>query len=106
MAIPSQIAVFGRAAVLLSPEDVVLCVYLSTNLLAASYEGVELGVGESLIQKAIMEATGPFSLIIILNFLRRARNSASLKDCRLDPHLRFYPSSSSDSLCQLNFLVF
>ena len=46
------------SAILLTPEDLVLCIWLSTNMLASLYEGIELGVGESLIQKAIGEATG------------------------------------------------
>lgn len=41
-----------------SPDDLLKAIYLSTNKLAPQYEGVELGLGESLIQKAMVKATG------------------------------------------------
>ncbi|MDP2439520.1 MAG: ATP-dependent DNA ligase [archaeon] len=41
-----------------TPEDLLPAVYLSVNKLAPAYHGLELGIGESLIQKAICDATG------------------------------------------------
>ena len=41
-----------------TPCDLLPAVYLSVNKLAPAYHGLELGVGESLIQKAICDATG------------------------------------------------
>lgn len=41
-----------------TPEDLVPTLYLCTNRLAPQYEGVELGLGESVIQKSIVKATG------------------------------------------------
>ena len=46
------------SVMILSPEDTTLSVYLCLNKLAPDYEGIELGVGESLILKALAEATG------------------------------------------------
>lgn len=37
----------------LSPEDLIPAIYLVTNRLAPDYEGIELGLGETLIMKAI-----------------------------------------------------
>lgn len=46
------------SVMILSPEDAAPSVYLCLNKLAPDYEGLELGVGESLILKALAEATG------------------------------------------------
>ncbi|KAG0051537.1 hypothetical protein BGZ83_003578 [Gryganskiella cystojenkinii] len=42
----------------LSPESLLTVIYLSINKLCPEYEGVELGIGESLLMKAIAESTG------------------------------------------------
>ncbi|CAM9132058.1 unnamed protein product [Laminaria digitata] len=42
----------------LTPDDLVPCVYLACNELAPAYEGVELGIGDAVLQKAIQGATG------------------------------------------------
>ncbi|KAF8603617.1 ATP-dependent DNA ligase [Ceratobasidium sp. AG-I] len=39
-------------------EDVLQCVYLCINRLAPDYTGIELGIGESILVKAIGESTG------------------------------------------------
>ena len=47
-----------RSIIATSPSDLLYSVYLSINKLAPSHFGIELGVGESLIMKALAEATG------------------------------------------------
>ncbi|GJJ79072.1 DNA ligase 1 [Entomortierella parvispora] len=42
----------------LSPESLLTVIYLSINKLCPEYEGLELGIGESLLLKAIAESTG------------------------------------------------
>jgi len=42
----------------LSPDDLLPAVHLSLNLLSAAYEGVELGIGDHILMKAIAQATG------------------------------------------------
>lgn len=49
---------FYRSVIALTPEDLLPCVYLSLNQLAPAYEGIELGIGESLLIKAVAETTG------------------------------------------------
>ena len=49
---------FLRSVMILSPNDLVRCVYLCLNKLAPAYEGIELGIGENILMKAIATATG------------------------------------------------
>ena len=49
---------FLRSVIVLTPSDLVHCVYLCLNKLAPAYAGVELGVGDTLLMKAIAQATG------------------------------------------------
>ncbi|XP_064462893.1 DNA ligase 1-like isoform X2 [Ornithodoros turicata] len=49
---------FFRSVIVLTPEDLIYAVYLCLNKLAPDYRGLELGVGESLLVKALAEATG------------------------------------------------
>ena len=49
---------FFRSVIALTPAELVQCVYLCINKLAPAYEGLELGIGESLLMKAIAGTTG------------------------------------------------
>ncbi|OWA53661.1 DNA ligase 1 [Hypsibius exemplaris] len=49
---------FFRSVILLSPEDLPKCLYLSLNKIAPAWEGIELGVGPTIIEKAVAETTG------------------------------------------------
>lgn len=49
---------FFQQVLRLTPGDLLPVVLLSINKLAADYAGIELGIGESLIMKAIGESTG------------------------------------------------
>eukprot|EP00939_MAST-03C_sp_MAST-3C-sp1_P002653 g2653.t1 len=44
--------------VALTPEDLLPAVYLASNKLAPQFEGIELGIGDSLLIKAIVKSTG------------------------------------------------
>ena len=49
---------FLRQVLRLTPQDLLSTIQLMINKLAADYAGIELGIGESLIMKAIGESTG------------------------------------------------
>ncbi|KAL9617438.1 MAG: hypothetical protein Q9160_007750 [Pyrenula sp. 1 TL-2023] len=56
--IASYCSQFLRQVLRLTPQDLLSTVQLMINKLAADYAGIELGIGESLIMKAIGETTG------------------------------------------------
>ena len=64
LVISAHCSLFLRQVLRLTPDDLLPTVQLMINKLAADYAGIELGIGESLIMKAIGEATGR-SLAII-----------------------------------------
>ena len=49
-----------RSIIVLTPGDLLMCVYLCLNKLAPAYEGIELGIGESLLMKVICQTTGEY----------------------------------------------
>ncbi|RVD85578.1 uncharacterized protein DFL_003896 [Arthrobotrys flagrans] len=56
--ITAHTSLFLQQVLRLSPKEFVTVVHLMLNRLAADYIGIELGIGESLIMKAISESTG------------------------------------------------
>lgn len=56
--ISAHCSLFLRQVLRLTPQDLLPTVLLMVNKLAADYSGIELGIGESLIMKAIGETTG------------------------------------------------
>ena len=56
--ITAHCALFLRQVLRLTPQDLLPTIQLMINKLAADYAGIELGIGESLIMKAIGESTG------------------------------------------------
>ncbi|OXV11628.1 hypothetical protein Egran_00610 [Elaphomyces granulatus] len=54
----SHCSLFLRQVLRLTPNDLLPTVQLMINKLAADYSGIELGIGESLIMKAVGESTG------------------------------------------------
>ena len=52
------LANYFRSVMILSPDDLLYSVYLCLNRIAPAYEGIELGIGEGLLVKAIASTTG------------------------------------------------
>lgn len=49
---------FLRSVIVLSPKDLLACVYLSLNKLGPAHEGIELGLAEQTLIRAISQSTG------------------------------------------------
>ncbi|KAK6624966.1 tRNA ligase [Polyplax serrata] len=49
---------FLRSVVVLTPDDLLSCIYLSLNKLGPAYEGLELGLAEQTLIRAISQSTG------------------------------------------------
>ncbi|XP_048260360.1 DNA ligase 1 isoform X2 [Bombus terrestris] len=49
---------YFRSVIVLSPDDLLPSIYLCLNQLAPAYEGIELGVAETNLMKAIAQCTG------------------------------------------------
>lgn len=47
-----------RAVILTTPSDLEVILYLASNEVSPAYEGLELGIGDALLVKAVCEATG------------------------------------------------
>lgn len=62
--IQSKLTKLFRLCLLKYPKDLITLVYLSSNSVAAAYECVELGIGDSILIKAIGEASGTNPAII------------------------------------------
>lgn len=56
--ITSILCNFLRSVIVLTPDELLPCLYLCLNKLAPAYEGVELGIGEHLLMKAVCSVTG------------------------------------------------
>ncbi|VDM30460.1 unnamed protein product [Hydatigera taeniaeformis] len=61
---------FFRSVGVLSPKDLPACIYMSINRLGPSYEGLELGIGETLLIKALTLTTGASNVRIKSEFNR------------------------------------
>lgn len=60
----SHLANLFRSVIALSPSELLTAIYLSTNQLGPAFEGIELGIGESIIMKAIGETCGKTTAVL------------------------------------------
>ena len=60
---------YFRSVMVLSPDDLLPSVYMCLNKLAPAYEGMELGIGETVLMKAIAQTTGTF-IAVFCNLLQ------------------------------------
>ena len=55
---------YFRSVMVLSPDDLLPSVYMCLNKLAPAYEGMELGIGETVLMKAIAQTTGMYIFLM------------------------------------------
>eukprot|EP01133_Synstelium_polycarpum_P012303 gene12303-14429_t len=80
-----------RSVMVLSPKDLINTIYLSINKIGPSYEGKELGIGESILLKAVAETTGR-SAEFIKNELREAGDLGTVaQSSRMTQTMMFPP---------------
>nr|BDT62894.1 MAG: DNA ligase 1-like protein [Trachysalambria curvirostris majanivirus] len=53
-----MLANFFRSVIALSPDDLLQCVYMCLNKVAPTFAGIELGIGETILMRAIAKASG------------------------------------------------
>ena len=56
---------YFRSVMVLSPDDLLPSVYMCLNKLAPAYEGMELGIGETVLMKAIAQTTGMYLFLMV-----------------------------------------
>lgn len=56
--IQSILTTLFRQVMLRAPSELITCLYLGSNSVAAAYECVELGIGDAILVKAIAQVTG------------------------------------------------
>lgn len=49
---------YFRSVLALTPKDLIPSMYLLTNKVAPDYDSLELGIGDTILFKALAEATG------------------------------------------------
>lgn len=64
-----------RTVMATSPQDLLPIVYLAANRVAPPHEGVELGIGDAAIIKALAEATGRKEAAVKIEYKVRVQGS-------------------------------
>lgn len=89
--IQSILTNFLRSVIVLSPDDLLSCVYLCLNKLAPAYEGVELGIGENILMKAVSQATGKSMKEIKAETTDKGDLGIVAESCRTNQRMMFSP---------------
>ncbi|GAB6026021.1 hypothetical protein CHUAL_011984 [Chamberlinius hualienensis] len=80
---------FLRSVIILSPADLTICVYLCLNKLAPDYEGMELGVGDMVLIKAIAQTTGKSNESIKSDLASKGDLGLVAESCRSNQRTMF-----------------
>uniref|UniRef100_A0A0V0J9S6 DNA ligase n=2 Tax=Schistocephalus solidus TaxID=70667 RepID=A0A0V0J9S6_SCHSO len=87
----SVLSNFFRSVGILSPHELAMCINMSINRLGPSYEGLELGIGESILMKALAMTTGASNDRIKAEFLRLGDLGAVAEAVRSRQQTMFKP---------------
>ncbi|KAM3175910.1 hypothetical protein ACTXT7_007550 [Hymenolepis weldensis] len=101
---------FYRSVGVLSPKELPNCINMSINRLGPSYEGLELGIGESLLIKALTLTTGASNDRIKLELNRLGDLGAVAEAVKSRQQTMFKPKSLTlqvvyDRLKEIAFMV-
>jgi hypothetical protein len=80
----SHLTKFYRTVIEITPDNLLQTVYLTINRIAPDYEGVELGIGESLLVKAIAESSGR-SVQQVKNELEKTGDLGDIAQVNISP---------------------
>lgn len=82
---------FFRSVIVLTPEDLLYSVYLCLNKVAPDFEGIELGIGDTVLMKAIAQATGRTVDKIKADIAVRGDLGLVAENCRGTQKIMFAP---------------
>lgn len=86
----SHLTKFYRTVIEITPDNLLQTVYLTINRIAPDYEGVELGIGESLLVKAIAESSGR-SVQQVKNELEKTGDLGDIAQVNIPPQYAHTP---------------
>ncbi|KAK3717328.1 hypothetical protein QZH41_011566, partial [Actinostola sp. cb2023] len=89
--IMSTLSNFLRSVIALSPNDLLPCVYLCLNKLAPAYKGIELGIGDNVLMKAVSESTGRSIPLIKADLAEKGDLGLVAESCRTNQRTMFAP---------------
>ncbi|KAK7404796.1 hypothetical protein VNO78_05755 [Psophocarpus tetragonolobus] len=82
-----------RTVIYSTPDDLVLVVYLSANRIAPSHQGLEMGVGDASISKALAEAYGRTEPWIKTQYQKRGDLGLVAKESRSSQSMMWKPDA-------------
>ena len=92
MEITERFSQLLRSVIAISPSSLLQVIYLCINQLAPAYLGIELGIGESLLMKAIAESTGATVKGIKSLYLKKGDLGTVAHECRSSQKTMFKPT--------------
>jgi len=82
---------FFRSVIVLTPDELLPCIYLCLNKLAPAYDGLELGIGENVLMKAVCSATGKSMNQIKAEVTEKGDLGLVAETCRTSQRMMFAP---------------
>ena len=118
----SIITNYFRSVLALSPKDLVPSMYILTNKVAPDYDSLELGIGDTVLFKALAEATGSTTAKLKVEFQNKGDIGLVAEANRCNQKLIFTPKKltvgavfskfkeiaqiSGNSVCVFSFLIY